>query len=181
MNNLEFLHETEKASGEKISICYQCYKCTNGCPVAAEMDIVPHRVIRHIILGNKEKVLTSKGIWTCLQCITCSVRCPNDIDVARVFDTLRKVAMEEKKAADTDSWKFSELFLESVEKHGRLAEMETMLRYKLEKGGLFADMKAGARMLLKRRMGILPHNIKDRKVFREMLVKAKQAKKRGLP
>lgn len=181
MDNLEFLHETEKASGEKISICYQCYKCTNGCPVAAEMDIVPHRIIRHIILGNKEKVLTSKGIWTCLQCITCSVRCPNDIDVARVFDTLRKVAMEEKKAADTDSWKFSELFLESVEKHGRLAEMETMLRYKLEKGGLFADMKAGAGMLLKRRMGILPHNIKDRKVFREMLVKAKQAKKRGLP
>jgi len=173
MDNLEFLHETEKASGEKISICYQCYKCTNGCPVATEMDIVPHRIIRHIILGNKEKVLTSKGIWTCLQCITCSVRCPNGIDVARIFDTLRKVAIEEKKAADTNSWRFSELFLESVEKHGRLAEMETLLRYKLEKDGFFADTKAGAGMLLKGRMGILPHNIKGMKQLREMFKKVK--------
>jgi heterodisulfide reductase subunit C len=31
----------EELSGEKISTCYQCEKCSNGCPMTFAMDIAP--------------------------------------------------------------------------------------------------------------------------------------------
>src|SRR5208283_4767166 len=129
MDDLTFCKEMERESKERISACYQCYRCTTGCPALPEMDILPHRVIRYIMLGEKEKALRSKTIWSCLQCYTCSVRCPNDIHVGHVFDTLRKITVHEKKAQNTDVWKFDELFLDSVRKHGRLYELEAVMRY----------------------------------------------------
>jgi len=171
MDDLSFLKEMEEASGEKISSCYQCYRCTLGCPVVKEMDIYPHRVIRYIVLGEREKALASATIWTCLQCVTCSVRCPNDIDIAHVFDTLRKIAIKEHKEADEDVWKFDRYFLDSVRKHGRLHEIETVMKYKMEKKNLFEDAKMGMGMFRKGRMGILPHNIKDRRGFKEMFAR----------
>src|SRR5271157_3397536 len=132
MDDLSFLKAVEKESGEKISSCYQCYRCTTGCPVVSDMDIMPHRTIRYVMLGDREKVLSSKTIWSCLQCYTCSVRCPNDIHIGHVFDTARKIAVREKKVCP-DVWVFDTLFLDSVRKHGRLYEMEAIMRYKLKK------------------------------------------------
>ncbi|MCX8022439.1 MAG: 4Fe-4S dicluster domain-containing protein [Syntrophorhabdaceae bacterium] len=163
MKDSAFLKEMEEASKEQISSCYQCYRCTIGCPVVSRMDLKPHMVIRYIILGEREKVLSSKTIWTCLQCITCSVRCPNDIDIAHVFDTARKLSIKEEMASNRDTWLFDSLFLESVKKHGRLNEIEAILKYKLAKKDLFSDTKMGMDMFLKGRIGIMPHNIKDRK------------------
>lgn len=157
-----FLREMEKESGEQVSACYQCCRCTNGCPAVAEMDLLPHQVIRHIILGGRDKVLQSTTLWACVQCTTCSVRCPNDIHIAHVFETLRKIAVREGKAKDLSFWRFDELFLESVKKHGRLYEFETILRYKGEKGDLFGETRMGAGMLLRGRMGLMPHNIRGR-------------------
>jgi len=171
MNDLSFLNEIEKKSGEKISSCYQCYRCTNGCPVAADMDIYPHRIIRHIILGDREKVLASGTIWTCLQCTTCSVRCPHDIDRAHVCYTLRKVAVAEHREAEKDTWMFYRFFLDSVKKHGRLHELESIMQYKIAKKDFFSDAKMGLGMFTKGRMGILPHNIKERKELKEMFRK----------
>ncbi len=34
-----FLSEVVQASGEKVQACYQCLKCSAGCPVAYAMDI----------------------------------------------------------------------------------------------------------------------------------------------
>lgn len=136
------------------------------------MDMYPHKIIRHIILGDRERVLSSKAIWKCLQCATCSVRCPNDIDVARVFDTLRKVAVAENREAEKATWIFYRHFLESVKKHGRLHEMEAIMGYMLEKkdfaNAIKENTKTGIGMLVKGRMGIFPHNIKDRKGFRDI-------------
>ncbi|MBP6940465.1 MAG: 4Fe-4S dicluster domain-containing protein [Syntrophorhabdaceae bacterium] len=179
MNDLGFLREVEKATGENISACYQCYRCTAGCPVAADMDIYPHRIIRHIILGDRDRALGSKMIWTCLQCTTCSVRCPNDIDVARVFDALRKISAWEGKMAEKDVWRFDEIFLESVQRHGRLNELEAILRYKIGKKDLFGDTVMGMGMLKKGRMGLLPHNIKDRNGMKGIFKKIDDKKVRG--
>jgi heterodisulfide reductase subunit C2 len=179
MNDLSFLTEMEKASGEKISGCYQCYRCTIGCPVANEMDMYPHRLIRHIVLGDRDRALASKAIWTCLQCVTCSVRCPNDIDVAHVFDTLRKISVGEHKEAEKNTWKFDQYFLESVRKHGRLHEVEAVLRYKADRKNFFEDARMGMGMFLKGRMGILPHNIKDRKQLKEIFKRIADGKPGG--
>jgi heterodisulfide reductase subunit C2 len=177
LEGFPFLQEAEKASGENISSCYQCYRCTVGCPVVADMDIFPHRIIRYIVLGERDKVLRSKTLWTCLQCTTCSIRCPNDIDIAHVFETLRKVAVKEGKAAEKDTWNFDRFFVDSIERHGRLNELGVIARYKLGKKRFFEDTKMGMGMFLKGRIGVLPHNIKDRKSVKEMF---KRLKGKGL-
>ena len=171
MNDMSFLKEVEKESGERVSACYQCYRCTNSCPVLSDMDILPHRVIRYVLLGDKEKVLTSKTIWSCLQCYTCSVRCPNDIHVGHVFDTLRKAAVREHKAQNLNVWRFDQLFLDSVRRHGRLYELEAIMRYKMgkmEMKGAIADGKMGFDMVTKGRMNLMPHNIRDKKGIKEI-------------
>src|SRR3990170_8026178 len=87
-----FLSEVGQASGEKIQACYQCQKCSAGCPVAYAMDILPNQILRHIQYDHRGKVLSSKTIWICASCYTCSVRCPNNIDIAKIMDTLRNIA-----------------------------------------------------------------------------------------
>ncbi len=88
--NQSLLNEIYKVSGEKIQNCYQCQKCSAGCPVNFAMDILPNQMFRHIQYNNRDKVLSSKTIWLCASCHTCSVRCPNSIDIAKVMDTLRE-------------------------------------------------------------------------------------------
>jgi heterodisulfide reductase subunit C len=146
------------------------------------MDILPHRVIRYVLLGEKERALRSKTIWSCLQCYTCSVRCPNDIHVGHVFDTLRKTAVREQKAQNNDVWKFDELFLDSVRKHGRLYELEAIMRYKMGKmevKGAMGDARMGIDMVRKGRINMLPHNIKDKtglkKIFERVAAEHKGA------
>ena len=52
-----FLEEAQKRSGEDVNLCYQCLKCTAGCPTAPYMDIRPNNVIRMIQMGMKKEVL----------------------------------------------------------------------------------------------------------------------------
>jgi heterodisulfide reductase subunit C len=182
MNDLAFLKTVEEESGEKVSACYQCYRCTNSCPALADMDILPHRAIRYCMLGEKEKVLSSKTIWACLQCYTCSVRCPNDIHVGHVFDTLRKIAVRELKKED-NLWKFDSIFLDSIKKHGRFYETGLMVQYFLKTGEIFSVSeildwsKIGLNMISKGRVGIAPHNIKDREGLRTIFENVSEAEK----
>ena len=88
-----FLEEVIDVSKVDIRACYQCRKCSAGCPVVSAMDILPNQIIRQIQYGRREKVLTSGSIWICASCHTCSVRCPNDIDFAQVMDSLRHIAL----------------------------------------------------------------------------------------
>ncbi|OPY02001.1 MAG: sn-glycerol-3-phosphate dehydrogenase subunit C [Syntrophorhabdus sp. PtaB.Bin047] len=158
-----FLDEIETRSGVTVSVCYQCCRCTNGCPVAEHMDIVPHRVIGYILSGEREKVVASASPWTCLQCATCSLRCPNGIDVARVFETLRQISAASGLAAKNDVRHFDDLIIDSVERHGRLAEMETIMRYRLSKRQFLKDAAMGLDMLKKGRIGLSSHDIRGRK------------------
>jgi heterodisulfide reductase subunit C2 len=182
MNDLAFLKMVEEESGEKVSSCYQCYKCTNSCPALADMDILPHRAIRYCMLGEKEKVLGSRTIWACLQCYTCSVRCPNDIHVGHVFDTLRKIAVRDIKK-DDKLWTFNSIFLDNIKRHGRFYESELMAKYFLKTGEIFSipDLldwsKIGMNMITRGRVGIAPHNIKDRKGLRTVFDKVSEADK----
>ena len=52
-----FLEQIEAAGPFRASACFQCRKCSNGCPVTFAMDLYPDEVIRMVILGQKEMVL----------------------------------------------------------------------------------------------------------------------------
>ena len=90
-----FIEEVQERSGENIRLCYQCLKCTAGCPTAPYMDFNPNAIVRMIQWGLKQEVLESKAIWLCVSCEACGTRCPNDIDIGLLMDTLREMSLDE--------------------------------------------------------------------------------------
>ncbi len=88
-----FVKDVELISGQDLLACNQCGKCGAGCPVASALDLLPNAVIRLAQLGQ-EDVLQSQTIWVCAACQTCVSRCPKDVDVPRVMEALRTIAMQ---------------------------------------------------------------------------------------
>ena len=84
----------EEISGVDISVCFQCKKCSSGCPVAKLTKSRPSEIMRQLHLGAGNELLESDIVWMCASCETCSARCPMGIDVAAVIDALRKLALE---------------------------------------------------------------------------------------
>ncbi len=89
----KFVNKIEELSGENIYACYQCGKCTAGCPSLSEMDISPSEIIRLVQLGQEKEVLNSKTIWMCASCFTCVTRCPKGVDLAKVMEALRQITL----------------------------------------------------------------------------------------
>ena len=42
--------------GENVYLCYQCVKCTSGCPVGEFFDWQPNQVMRALQLGQGDDV-----------------------------------------------------------------------------------------------------------------------------
>lgn len=85
-----------KPGGENIKKCFACGTCTAGCPVFhVEHEYNPRKIIRMILLGMREQVLSSKVIWLCAQCYTCSANCPQDVDFSDIMFALRDIAVKE--------------------------------------------------------------------------------------
>jgi len=82
-------------SGVDVRACYQCGKCTAGCPLTSAMDLMPNQILRLLQLGEYEQVLKSATIWQCASCLTCAGRCPKDVDPARVMDALRTILVRQ--------------------------------------------------------------------------------------
>jgi len=82
-------------SGQNVFGCYQCGTCSSGCPFVDDMDLTPDEVLRYIILDRRE-VLNSKTIWLCSACFTCAERCPRDINITKVMESLRQIVLRHK-------------------------------------------------------------------------------------
>src|SRR4030042_7151607 len=137
----EFLSVVKKFTSENISACYQCGKCSAGCPTAYAMDITPRQVMRGIQLGLKDEILNSTAIWLCISCQTCSLRCPREIDIAKVMESLRLISQEEGRApALKDVDIFYRSFLQQVRLFGRVYEAGRGLMYNLRSRHFFTNM-----------------------------------------
>ncbi len=82
-------------SGQNVNLCYQCKKCAAGCPVSYAMDHTPAQLIHGMRLGMDALVLNSKTIWQCTSCETCTTRCPQDVDVVKVMDVVKIIALHQ--------------------------------------------------------------------------------------
>lgn len=137
--------------------CYQCVKCTSGCPIADQFDLRPNQVIRGLQF-NDSSVLHSKAIWLCAGCQTCATRCPQDINVTEIMDVLRIEA--EKRgipSAVPDVTRFNTLFMGIVRWLGRIPELPFIITYKLIRLKPFSDMGMGMRMLKKGKLNFTLH------------------------
>ena len=92
-----FVAKVAEMSGQNLLACYQCGKCSAGCPVVSQMDILPNQIVRFAQLGLEDDLLASKAIWTCASCMTCNVRCPKGINIAEVIEALRQIMLRARK------------------------------------------------------------------------------------
>ncbi|MFP5213023.1 MAG: heterodisulfide reductase, partial [Acidobacteriota bacterium] len=58
-----FLDMVEAAGPFHTSECFQCRKCSNGCPASFAMDLYPDQIIRLALLGQKDEILRSRTLW----------------------------------------------------------------------------------------------------------------------
>lgn len=159
MRDPAFTREVEKRSGQNISTCYQCGNCTAGCPAGFVYDRQVSQIMRGIQLGLKDQVLSSNSIWFCLGCSMCSLRCPNEIDVAAVMETLRHMARQEGRVAVPRVEKFWFSFLDTVRSFGRTYEIGTMALYMLRSMRLTTDLDLAPTALKRHKLPFIPHMI----------------------
>jgi heterodisulfide reductase subunit C len=91
-----FVTKVEELSGQNLLVCYQCGKCSAGCPNVDQMDILPNQIIRFAQLGMEEELRASKSIWVCASCMTCNVRCPKGINIAEVIESIRQIILRKR-------------------------------------------------------------------------------------
>jgi len=156
-----FAKKVKEISNANLDRCYQCYTCTAGCPVAYAMDYYPHQIMRMVQLGVKDKVLTSSTIWLCAACETCATRCPNEIELVNVMDTLREMALEEGvEIKEKEIVSMHKTFLSVVKSLGRQHEISLLVLLKMKTREFLKDMILGMNMFLKGKLKIMPHRIK---------------------
>jgi heterodisulfide reductase subunit C len=171
----DFCQEVQSRSGTLVSVCLQCHKCSTGCPVGPEMDLLSSQVMRLVQLGMSDEVLSSRAIWLCASCEACTSRCPMSIDVAAVMDSLRIMAVERAAALpDRRVEKFNRSFLGSVRRHGRVYELGMMTAYKLRSGDLMSDVGKVPQMLAKGKLSLLPHRSRAAGAVREIFRRAEE-------
>lgn len=168
-----------------VSACYQCRKCSSGCPLTFAMDLLPDQVIRLCLLGQEDQVLGCSTIWVCSACETCTTRCPNDIDIAGVMDWLKEEALRRGQAVPQPAVsRFHQAFLRSVRLGGgRLPEAMLLGLYilhsgqtlkKLWSGELFADLRLGRQLRRRGRLSLrLPPRLKGAREMRHIFNRAK--------
>jgi heterodisulfide reductase subunit C len=89
----EFIERVEKLSGQDIHKCFQCGTCGGACPMSDQMETVPRKLMRMAQLGLEEAVSDAKTFWTCASCHSCTVNCPRGIDLAKVMEAIRLLAL----------------------------------------------------------------------------------------
>jgi heterodisulfide reductase subunit C len=185
------LAEVSKRSGQNLQACYQCRRCAAGCPVGEETGVTPDRLIRMIVLGAREEAVNNLLVWKCVACYTCGTRCPNNIQTARITETLKQMAKKAHARPLTPRIAdFHSAFMTSTRHLGRFNEIESLTIYEtktaikeLSQGKVKAvidEMIGQARLALsmmrKKRLHIGVDRVKARSEVQALFEKAKKGR-----
>ncbi len=164
---------------DRVALCYQCKRCTSGCPVADLMDLRPHQVVRLVQLGAAERVLRSETLWTCVGCYICAARCPQDVPVTDLIYSLKGIAIRDgitPKRSPVPA--FLKAFSGTVERFGRLRELPMLTGFYLSTDPREAlkhrDM--GIQLLRQGRLPLLGERFKGSGAVKKILRKARDAR-----
>ena len=173
--NLQLSRDLQAFTGENVMLCYQCKKCTLGCPSAYAMKMKPHELMRAAQLGLAEEIYWSGTIWTCLSCETCNTRCPQDINIIRVIDGLREMSKE------VDYYNpypvipaMHRIFMALVKRFGKVYELGLALLINLRMMTPFKDIDMASPMLLKGKLKPFPHRSHGAKELRQVMTRIKK-------
>lgn len=168
------VRQVEERYAAQVAKCYQCKKCTSGCPVAEDMDYRPHQVIRMVRLGASERLLSSDTLWTCVGCYQCATRCPQGIPITDIIYSMRAVAMRQgKTGTHARPPAFTKAFTSTVERFGRSHEPVLLARYYLttDPRPAFKFIPLGIKMFLQGRLPVMIHRVGRWRATRKVLRK----------
>jgi heterodisulfide reductase subunit B len=157
--NPDLARRIQEELGENVYLCYQCVKCTSGCPIGEYFDWQPNQIMRALQLGQEDIALESETPWLCAACQTCTTRCPQGLDIAAIMDFLTREALErgiEPQIPEVDH--FTQAFMREVRLWGRAYEPGMMAEMGLRNpGGLIKDLPLYVKMMKKRKVALFPH------------------------
>lgn len=164
-----FRRLVKERCGQDAGKCIQCGKCSAGCPIAPDMDYQPHQLMELVRLGQRDTALAARAFWYCASCQTCTIRCPHGIDIALILNTLRKLSLAGGHApARLPMPLFNRLFVDSIRAYGRVYELGMIGRFNIASGRPFKDAILGAAMLLRGKIGLLPHRVRDLRAIKKI-------------
>ena len=145
--------------GENVYLCYQCVKCTSGCPVAEYFDWQPNQIMRALQLGQEDIALQSKTPWLCSSCLTCTTRCPQGLDITAIMEFLTRESLERGyKPQVPETSRFNKAFMREVNLWGRSYEPGLMAELILQSPKtLIDDIQLYLKFFQKGKIGFLPH------------------------
>lgn len=172
----EKIQKIEDSTGNNFFNCYQCGKCTAGCPLNRFMDKGPSYIIRLLQRYEIDKALRNDTLWWCVGCKTCSSRCPQNIEIDDAIDSIRELAIKEKTFPESDIYKFvmafHDAFLKTVKKYGRANELQLVNLYKIKTATFLQDLGLGLKMMLQGKIHptsmVFPNKIKELKEIKEI-------------
>jgi len=85
--------ELQKFGAANVSACFSCGTCTATCPLVTEDATFPRRMIRYAQVGLRDKLLSSKELWTCYACGECSETCPTQAEPSEFMAAARRYAI----------------------------------------------------------------------------------------
>jgi heterodisulfide reductase subunit C len=175
-----FAKEIYDNTGINVYNCYQCGKCSAGCTVSSFIEESPTRLIRLIQLGQKDLVYQSKTPYLCATCITCSSRCPMDIDVAKLMESIRISAKKDGiEPPVKEIPAFSEAFLNPIKSNGKSFELGMMIGYKIKTITPFTDGELAPVMLKNNKLPFIPAKVKNKKRIRQIFERSEYFQKKG--
>lgn len=156
--NAELAQRIQDELGENVYLCYQCVKCTSGCPVGEFFDWQPNQIMRALQLGQEDIALESQTPWLCASCQTCSTRCPQGLDIAAIMEFLTREALARGIESPVPQVEhFNQAFLREVRIFGRAYEPGLMAEMALrDPRSLLGDRELYIKMLTKRKVAFLP-------------------------
>jgi heterodisulfide reductase subunit B len=143
----------ERETHVDANLCYQCLRCSAGCPMAEEYDVLPSEIMLAIQEGDTS-VVDSRAVWLCASCQTCNTRCPQGLDIPGVIDSFRQKTVD--RASVPESARFFKTFLRNARMFGRIYEAGMMGELNLREGKPFRDLGMGLRMIKKGKIRLLP-------------------------
>jgi heterodisulfide reductase subunit C len=186
------VEEVMERSEQPLLACFQCRRCAAGCPVGDETEgITPDRLIRTILFGDREQAMGNLLIWRCVACYTCGTRCPNNIQTARINETLKHMAKEEHLEPKLPKvLAFHNSFCTAARHLGKVNELEFMALYEMKNtfrdlkslkftrliGEYMSQAKLGLAMTTRRRMHFGIQKVKDLGELKRLFKKAKDKK-----
>ncbi|TLN19935.1 hypothetical protein FDZ71_04640 [bacterium] len=145
--------KVEKATHQNTYLCYQCKRCSAGCPMAEHFDKLPNEVML-AIQNDDNSIMNSKTVWLCASCQTCNTRCPQSLDIPGILDYFRQETINSASVPETA--RFFKTFMRNARFFGRVYEAGLMGELNLREGKPLRDIGMGLNMIRRGKIRLTP-------------------------